>query len=419
MQRSSFDRLTLLSSPAAHHPWLTPVRPSGAPSRVLRQTTDPAADVAHVVVAGGPGGTAFTADDTHRLARRLPARVQHLQTCVSGSVLGGVSESTNQPVRQGLLDALGQRPDERALVILMAHTDIQNGQFHVCLDGTTWTPFDELFADIGLRHAAPVELFLVCCAGNEAIAHADRLPAGSVLVGLGDRDTGLHHDTIHRLVERLPRLGGINASGLLLSYCAQCLDVAHLPAVHLPDGSNVRVESLLERLRGRAFSVADRELVHEQLGRLVEPHQINASLALIESGGIIFANDLGLAAAVALVLGGVTTLNAEETADPDDPVPPGHVRLGPTQVELDPATDACKRMFTKRDRTIEIAPFVQRFWSRTENTCILQASGHSVELRYSGEPGSAGFRVEAVQGSRPAIDHLVKSGILKVRAPAQ
>lgn len=408
MQRNSLVTPPFRPAGSATTLGATPVTGTVPGARVAARRFEPAGDAHHVIVVGGPGGRTFSADDTHRMARRLPARVQHLTTCVSGSVPSDSAE----PVRQGLLDRLAERPDDRALVIVMAHGDFENHRYCISLDGSTWTPCEELFKDIRSCHPGPVELFLTCCHGSEAIEFADRLPAGSVLVALGRRGAELHQEAFHRLTDHLPALAGINAFSLFLTYCTQCLGGRFFPSVHLPDGTDLHLEAALERLSGKRIEPEERHLLHAQLDRFVDPHRIDASIALIESGATIFFADLGLTLAIAGVLGGIASLATGDAGAWSDRELAGHVRAEPAQVGLDVPAGIRRKMFAERGRSTRLSVSIDSYWCFARNTVLASTWMGSVEMHYSGEPGSADFRLVSVEGSPDAIDQLVKEGIL-------
>lgn len=363
-------------------------------------------NVERTIVVGGPGGTAFTADDTRSIAKGLATRLENTQAIVSGdkSLVG------QEPVKDGFLLALAKSPVERTLLFVQAHGDYEEGVFCIQLDMGVWLPVAELFQAITECHEGPVEIFLTSCYGAGALKHAHLLPRGSVLVVLSPAEETTAGAQVDCLSDHLPMLAGVNAFGLLLAYCAVTGGGGIPPAVVADDGQVVLLDDALQCRRGRVLSDMEKALLHEQLDGYVGWERVNEVAAQVEGHGFIDARDRGMAMAIAAVLSGVTTLVQE---------PATTARCAPasaalTNVRMRMNTFEVARMFSEAPgSSFRLSLEVRGRWNSVGNTVVLRVEDENVTIVFTGEPWNGTLAIVSLEGSKNALDSLEKQGFLE------
>ena len=383
----------------------------------------PADDVTHVIVVGGPGGTAFTAQDPRCFAEDLSNRVENCQLIVNDCGL----PHTEQPVKQGLLDSLAASANVRTLVYLQAHGEIRGGEHVINLDGDVWVPSRTLFEAIAKSRKAPVEIFMTCCYGEAALRDAHCLPEGSVVVALSPSDLTTSGGAIENLRDNIQRACGVNAFGLLLTYCGASMMDRVSPSLVMPGGSIRSLERMLDSLQGRTFSSEDKALFHEQLDGLVGGARLDDVIAKIEAcdprADFIAFVDYGLALAIAAVSSGVRTAKPNEAAVSSEPT---ERASGQDQTVINvlgaPVANPWPRprvehpcvadMFARPGTVVDLSHRSKGEWDSDTNTLYLRVGIERVFLEFTRHPRNGSLMVRSIRGRPEAIAALQEDGVL-------
>jgi hypothetical protein len=437
IQRSSFSRFAGQSAPgtdvsareragvppATHAELLEALWGADAPSL-------PSAD--HVLVVGGPGGTAFDAEELRCLAGLYAGVVGQCHLVVDR---GSSASGDEEPVLEGLIFALEQAAGQSTLIVVEAHSVLYRDGLTLTLDegvDTLIGPFFDAIAST--RVGVPVQLFLGCCKGQLALAEAHRLPKGSVVVVLSPGDD----DVKSRDFDALSTGFGSrcdNAFGLLQIYCVS-LKSRTPPAVCMPDGSVLALEERLGSVcRKSGFTDHEKALIHQQLDGIDGEARVHAALRCIESGEYIPDRHYGMALAIAAVLGGVTVgpsggvgprlepslhdvLQAlEEPIHPEPaPLPSLNLDSPAMRVLLGRPNGTQVLLSTPQDPRQSIG-FYNRKKRSNEGAMSLKCPKGTLHLTLDIDPDTQLVHIVAIEGRQKVLEHFCQLGVLQAPAP--
>lgn len=290
---------------------MAPSTGPAAPATVARSSPSGAASAAPVILASGPGGTAYD-----------EAFVRQLQDGLSGT--GPRAVAVGSATAGFSLDDLAQQARDvaqrggRPSLVIHAHGK-QDGDGHAIeAQPDRWVPSGVLFSRLRSELGdAPVDVFATSCHGGAASEAANRLlPPGSTFVALAPSSETVAGGDVEALASRaqamaldLNRDQQTSASELLLVYLTQALQTRIAPEVTVAGQGTRRLGSELASRSGRPFSSEERARVDEALTPLVGADETRRIVEAIQSSRdewSIPAADYGKALAACFAAGAST-----------------------------------------------------------------------------------------------------------------
>jgi hypothetical protein len=249
----------------------------------------------YVVVAAGPGGTAFSIDSV----RTVNANIAKQGT--SGASRYHHASSVPMTVIDDAINALSEKAksDDKLTLFVMAHGEIKDDKFFMNLDGE-YKPSTEFFSKIGAKINKPVNVFLTCCHGEGALSDAHCLPNGSTLAILSLKDSQSLGGDINLLYGSLNKASDMSAKSILLLHCT--LMQNRIPNAIYIDGKTYQLEKSMKSRLGRPFTETEHNRIHQVLDKISTPQRINEVMKKMETAKTewsIFAVDYGMSLAIA------------------------------------------------------------------------------------------------------------------------
>lgn len=249
----------------------------------------------YVVVAAGPGGTAFSIDSV----RTVNANIAKQGT--SGASRYHHASSIPMTVIDDAINALSEKAksDDKLTLFVMAHGEIRDDKFFMNLDGE-YKPSTEFFSKIGAKINKPVNVFLTCCHGEGALSDAHCLPNGSTLAILSLKDSPSLGGDINLLYGSLNKASDMSAKSILLLHCT--LMQNRIPNAIYIDGKTYQLEKSMKSRLGRPFTETEHNRIHQVLDKISTPQRINEVMRKMETAKTewsILAVDYGMSLAIA------------------------------------------------------------------------------------------------------------------------